>query len=96
MEEYIPCNTIALNFIKKEPVLGSYKGMRYKLSRANDEIEACIWPEPYNFIKTKDELKQYEHFTLDEEGKNKAVEWLNRQVEEQHELWENALSMPWV
>ena len=57
--EYILKSSIALEFIKKEPMTGSYRGMRYRLSRSGDEIEACIWPEPYNYIKTADELKQY-------------------------------------
>ena len=62
-------SSVSLNFIKKEPVTGSYSGMRYRLSNSGEgKIEACIWPEPYNFIRTKDELKQYNTFNLDEEG----------------------------
>ena len=94
--DYIPNNTIALNFIKKEPVTGSYKGMRYRLMKSGDQIEVCIWPEPYNFIKTKEEHKQYNSFPLTEEGKDAAVEWLNRQVDEQSALWKLALSTSWV
>lgn len=89
-------SSIALNFIKKEPMTGSYKGMRYRLSKSGDEIEVCIWPEPYNYIKTSDELKQFNRFPLTAEGKDQAVDWLNEQVDEQQQLWEKALSMPWV
>ncbi|MCR5799956.1 MAG: GNAT family acetyltransferase [Lachnospiraceae bacterium] len=96
MTEYIPGNTIALNYIKKEPFIGSFKGMRYRLKNAGDDMEVCIWPEPYNFIKTKDELKQYAHFPLDADGKDAAVEWLNNQYEGQKELWDMSKDMPWV
>ena len=88
--EYILKSSIALNFIKKEAMTGSYKGMRYRLSRSGEEIEACIWPEPYNYIKTDEKLKQFNRFELTEEGKDKAVDWLNRQVDEQHDLWVSA------
>ena len=94
--EYILKSSIALEFIKKEPMTGSYKGMRYRLSRSGDEIEACIWPEPYNYIKTADELKQYNRFPLSADGKDACVDWLNEQVYVQKDLWEKALSMSWV
>lgn len=94
--EYIPDSTISLNYIKKEPMSGSYQGMRYLLRRSSEEIEACIWPEPYNFLKTADELKQYKSFPLDAEGKSAAVAWLNEQVDEQRDLWDKALSVSWV
>lgn len=89
--EYIPKNSIAVAFIKKEPMTGSYKGMRYKLSKAGDNIQVCIWPEPFNFVTTKDELKQYREFPFSEEGKDEAVDWMNAQVDEQAMLWESAL-----
>lgn len=94
--EYILKSSISLNFIKKEPMSGSYKGMRYVLRKAGDDIEACIWPEPYNFLKTAEELKQYKHFALTAEGKDEAVDWLNEQVDAQKDLWAKALSMSWV
>ena len=94
--EYILKSSIALEFIKKEPMTGSYRGMRYRLFRSGDEIEACIWPEPYNYIKTADELKQYNRFPLSADGKNACVDWLNEQVDVQRDLWDKALSMTWV
>lgn len=94
--EYIEKSSISLNFIKKEPMSGSYKGMRYVLRKASDEIEVCIWPEPYNFLRTAEELKQYKLFPLSAEGKDEAVDWLNEQVDAQRELWDKALSMSWV
>ena len=94
--EYIPKDTIALAFIKKEPMTGSYEGMRYKLSKKGEAIEVCIWPEPYNFHTTKEELKQYKEFELSPEGKDDAVDWLNEQIDVQAGLWENARNAHWA
>ena len=94
--EYVPSSSISLNFIKKEPMSGSYKGMRYVLRRSGDEIEVCIWPEPYNFLRTADELKQFKNFPLNDEGKEEAVKWINAQYDDQSELWKKALSVSWV
>ena len=94
--EYVPSSSISLNFIKKEPMSGSYKGMRYVLRRAGDEIEVCIWPEPYNFLKTADELKQFKKFPLDADGKEEAVSWINQQYDDHIDLWNKALSVSWV
>ena len=94
--EYVENSSISLNFIKKEPMSGSYKGMRYVLRKSGDEIEVCIWPEPYNFLKTADELKQFKNFELSAEGKNACVEWLNEQIDVQKPLWESALNTSWV
>lgn len=95
--EYILKSSISLNFIKKEPVTGSYSGMRYRLSNNGEgRIEACIWPEPFNYLKTKEELKQYNFFELDAEGKDLCVDWLNEQIDVQAELWKTAREMAWV
>lgn len=94
--EYVENSSISLNFIKKEPMTGSYKGMRYVLRKSGDEIEVCIWPEPYNFLKTADELKQFKTFELSSDGKDAAVAWLNEQYEVQKDLWDKALSVSWV
>ncbi len=84
----IESNTIWLNYIKKEPLTGSYQGMRYRLEKA-DELLVTIWPEPYNYIKTADSLKQKKLFPLTEEGKEQAVLWLNEQYETQKPLWQS-------
>ena len=51
-------NTISVNYIKKEPFTGGYKGMRYRLIKCGDGMEVTIWPEPYNYLRTPDEKKQ--------------------------------------
>ena len=39
-------NTISVNYIKKEPFTGGYKGMRYRLTKSGEGMEVTIWPEP--------------------------------------------------
>jgi len=95
--EYILRSSISVNFIKKEHVTGSYQGMRYRLANDGEgNIAVCIWPEPYNYIKTKEELKQYNKFPLDEDGKNACVDWLNEQIDVQQDLWKSARETSWV
>jgi hypothetical protein len=83
---------ISLQYIKKEPFTGSYKGMRYRLAKKGEGMEVVIWPQPLNYIKTPDSLKQRKDFDLTLEGKEEAVRWLNEQYEVQKPLWDSALS----
>lgn len=80
---YIESKKISLNFIKKEPFIGSYKGMRYQLinDKENDVLLAIIWPEPFCLDKTPDEQKKKQSFPLTSEGKEQAVLWLNIQYQ---------------
>lgn len=75
-----------LNYIKKEPLFGSIKGMRYMLEKQTEEentyMLGVVWPEPFCYAKTPEEKKIRERFTLDAEGMAKAVEWLNERYEE--------------
>ena len=50
--------TISIQYIKKDDFTGSFKGMRYRLSKAGAGMEVVIWPGPYNYIKTPDQKKQ--------------------------------------
>ena len=83
--------TISIQYIKKDDFTGSYKGMRYRLSKAGDGMEVVIWPGPYNYIKTPDQKKQRKEFALTIEGKEEAVIWLNEQYVQQKPLWDSAL-----
>ena len=83
-----------LNFIKKEPQTGSFRGMRYQLQRKKEEREDCLetilWPEPFCFAKTPESEKQRQCFPLTAEGLEEAVAWLNRQYEAQEGRWKAA------
>lgn len=66
----------------KEPFTGSFNGMRYRISREENEdgqpyFEVVTWPEPYCEDKTADELKKTAEFEFSEDGKEEAVEYLN-------------------
>lgn len=92
----IDTTTISLNYIKKDQLTGSYKGMRYRLAKVNDEIEVIIWPEPFNFFTTSEDKKQKKMFSLNNEGKEEAVEWLNNQYTDQRSLWDLAMHTPQI
>ena len=89
-------NTISVNYIKKEPFTGGYRGMRYRLTKSGDGMEVAIWPEPYNYVKTPDEKKQFKQFALSIEGRDEAVAWMNEQYEIQKPLWDLALHTAWT
>ena len=88
--------TSSVNYIKKEPFSGGYKGMRYQLVKSSEGMEVTIWPEPYNYLHTPDEKKQRKEFPLTLEGRDEAVAWMNEQYEIQKPLWDLALHTAWT
>lgn len=70
-----------LNYIKKEPLTGSISGMRYLLQKKTEKeesrMEGVVWPEPLGYAKTPEDKKTRKRFSLDEEGLQEAVKWLN-------------------
>ncbi len=68
---------------------GSYQGMRYRIIKQKsvkddagnvtqaEGLLVHIWHEPFSFVKTEEEQKISQLFSFDEEGKKKAVDWLN-------------------
>ena len=91
---------LSLNFYKYgNPFTGSYQGMRYRiiLQKATKDEEgnmikeegllATIWPEPFAYEKTADELKKTQLFSFSEEGKAQVLDWLNTS-------WENGVWKP--
>lgn len=82
---------IAIPLLKKSAFTGSYQGMRYRLKKETvtlegeekEVIRAAIWPEPFAYPNTPDEKKEWEDFSFDQDGLNKAVEWLNHKHEEE-------------
>lgn len=78
---------ISLNFIKKEPVTGSYNGMRFQLHKEEEMIRATVWPEPFCYDKTPKEKKIVKDFPLTPEGKEEAVAWMNEQYDEKKDDW---------
>ncbi|MCQ2499074.1 MAG: hypothetical protein MJ133_08815 [Lachnospiraceae bacterium] len=76
------------NYIKKEEYIGSMDGMRYMLRKAGDEMEVVIWPEPYSYAHTSEDLKIKKMFPFSNDGVLEACDYLNEQYISQKELWE--------
>lgn len=74
-----------LALVKKEEYFGSYKGMRFRLGKAEDQLQATVYPEPYSWEATPDEQKESEFFPLSNEGIDQAVEWLNKMYRGKYE-----------
>lgn len=55
---------VPINYYKKEPFYGSYKGMRYRVIKNDDVLLATVWPEPYNFESTADEKRNRQNLSL--------------------------------
>lgn len=73
-------------FLKKEKFTGSDNGVRYRMEKAEAEdgtnvIICTVWPEPYAYDFTDDELKIKESFPFNEDGICQGVEWINSQRE---------------
>lgn len=76
---------LSLEFLKKaDSYTGCNSGLRYRLKKTETEsgtvLQAAAWPEPYNFISTPEEQKEYEEFEFSEEGIQNAIDWLNRRI----------------
>lgn len=76
-----------LNYIKKEELTGSDTGMRYMLKKSGDSIVVTIWPEPYCYAKTPEDVKIRREVSLSKEGVEEARNWLNEQHDKIKELW---------
>lgn len=82
-----------VNYLKKESYTGSYRGMRFKMTKAQvgeGEEEKTVlrvihWPEPYGFEATKEELKVCMDTSFDEEGIAAGIAWLNREYETRYQ-----------
>ena len=81
---------VPIQFFKKEAYTGSMMGMRYRIKKEEEGLEATVYPEPYSYEATPDEQKTKEVFPFSEEGREQAVDWINRQYEEKIEKWESA------
>ncbi len=85
---------LSMEFLKKSEFTGSHQGMRYRLEgvagQDGKELKVTVWPEPFNYFRTPEEKKIRKVFPFAEEGVAQAVDWMNRQLEERKEQWEEA------
>lgn len=74
-------------FKYSQPYTGSKDGMRYKIVHPKpgedeeDLIYLEIWPEPFCYEKTADELKKKSTFEYSYEGYKKMIAYLSMQSE---------------
>ncbi len=81
-----------LPYVNRNVYTGSYRGMRYRLRKAVREgegtfLEAVIYPEPYSFEATAEDMKTCREFSFTQEGFDEAVAWLNQEYIGQKERW---------
>ena len=77
-----------LNYVQLEEYTGSMDGMRYMLKAiSKEEMEVIIWPEPYAYAYTAEELKIRKVFPLSREGVEEACDYLNEQYICQKDVW---------
>jgi hypothetical protein len=81
MDEISLKGMFSLALVKKEEYTGSHKGMRFRLCKADDQLQATVYPEPYSWDATPEEQKESEYFALSDEGVEQAVDWLNTMYE---------------
>ena len=67
---------LSILFLKKEAYTGSHDGIRYRLSKDEDTLKACVYPEPYCFEATKDEQKTWKDFEFSQDGLQEALTWI--------------------
>ena len=73
---------LSLEVYKKSPFHGSYKGVRYRIEKEEDEnekvkLKCTTWPEPYSFEATDEEQMEYYYASFDEEGLEDIVDHIN-------------------
>ncbi len=80
------------------PFTGSYKGMRFRIihpKKTDDEeyvIIVDVYPGPYCFEKTVDDLKVRTTYPYSMEGYEQIVPYLNNYYEEHKDMWAESLS----
>jgi len=96
---------LPMGFLKKSDYSGSYGGLRYRLKKGSvfftdndgeekskDVLHCEIWPGPFNYHTTPDELKEHKDFTFDEDGVLDAISWMNDKLAEDPDKWDKAAS----
>ena len=79
---------VPIQFFKKEAYTGSMSGMRYRIKKEEEGLEAAVYPQPYCYEATPDEKKIKAVFSFSEEGREQAINWINEQYTEKQDLWE--------
>ena len=72
---------IGLNIkvLKKEPFSGSHQGMRFFMRAEDDTLHVWVYPEPWCFEKTSDDMKTAKDFPFTQEGLDDSMEWISQE-----------------
>ena len=98
VNEEIIIKTMPLSFYKAGGIYtGNIGAMRYMVKKeASDESERLavyIWPGPFIFEATKDELKSSHSFEVSEEGIEEATQWISKAYTENREKYSGNTSL---
>ena len=73
--------------LKKEPFSGSHHGMRFFMRAENDILHVWVYPEPWCFEQTSDDVKTLKDFPFTGEGLDESLEWISQEFEERKDYW---------
>lgn len=85
-----------LNYYKKTTYTGWMKPLRFLIKQEKPEegdpiFHAWVWPGPYIFDLTKDELKIDKTAPFSEDGKKEIVDWINEQYTLHKDEWSSKI-----
>ncbi len=84
-----------INFLKKEKFTGSYKGLRFRMEKLEEDGETSllvsVWPEPYSYEFTPEAEKEHLKTAFDADGIARGVDWINERLTVEKERWRAAL-----
>lgn len=73
--------------LKKEPFSGSHQGMRFFMRAEDDTLHVWVYPEPWCFEKTSDDMKTAKDFPFTQEGLDDSLEWISQEFENRKNYW---------
>lgn len=86
-----------LPYYQKAHFTGSMDGMRYYIEKSEENdtpvFQVWIFPGPFCFEKTADDVKESKTFAFAEESLPLIADWLNTQYEERAGYWNQHKSL---
>lgn len=74
---------VGIPLLKKSRFTGSDAHMCFMLEKRSEDdvtrMAAVVWPGPYCYDSTPEDVKTTEFFEFSEDGLKQAVEWMNEQ-----------------
>ena len=85
---------LPLSFLKKTRYTGEKGKMRFLMEKSSlqtgedgegaeeTKLRVCVWPEPFAYDRTEEDLKQDSYFEFSDSGIEEAIKWLNTKLHE--------------